>query len=116
MIKKNIIAFIIYTLFNFTANAQLATVYIVDNKKTTVYHTNPQCKQLLNAEKPIIEISIQNAQSKYRECHFCKNQKIKKKSIIKKTKNQNQKRNQEIKNEGYLYLSINFFTSQYESS
>ena len=77
--KNLFITIFISILINNTANAQLARVYIVDNKKTTVYHTNRQCKQLLNAENPIIEISIQEAQSKYRKCHFCKNQTIKKK-------------------------------------
>ena len=100
---KNLFLTIIFSiLINNTANAQLARVYIVDNKKTTVFHTNRQCKQLLNAENPIIEISIQEAQSKYRQCHFCKNQTKKKKqnkhvkkNIIKKErKKQKQRLNQ----------------------
>lgn len=93
--KNLFITITISILINITANAQLARVYIVDNKKTTVYHTNRQCKQLLNAENPIIEISIQEAQSKYRQCHFCKNAENKKKQ---KEQKHNKKKSKKNKN------------------
>lgn len=93
MIKKITITVIIFLLSNILANAQLARVYIVDNKKTTVYHTSRQCKLLNNAENPIKEISIQEAQSIYRKCHFCKNAENKKNQKEQKHNKKKSKKN-----------------------